>query len=50
MALAVNLRNRNLYVANRDAGNVQIYRVGETIPFLTIAPSKFEPTALAVEP
>jgi hypothetical protein len=50
VALAVNLRNRNLYVANRDAGNVQIYRVGETIPFLTIAPSKFEPTALAVEP
>ena len=50
VALAVNLRNRNLYVANRDAGNVQVYHRGETHPFLTINPSKFVPTGLAVEP
>ncbi len=50
VALAINPRNRNLYVANRDAGNVTVYRPGETLPLLTINPSHFVPTALAVEP
>jgi DNA-binding beta-propeller fold protein YncE len=49
-ALAVNPRNRNLYIANRDAGNVQVYHPGQSHPFLTIAPGKFEPTGLAIEP
>ena len=50
VALAVNPRNRNLYVANRDAGNVAVYHPGAGQPFLTIKPTKFEPTAIAVEP
>ncbi len=50
VALAVDPRNRNLYVGNADPGNVQIYHPGNTHPFLTIAPSHFKPIGLAIEP